>query len=208
MKFMIFCDFLKFLVFWKILLPFLRPSENTNETNAFLMILETIFRKNHLFRKNGEIPQNSTHFAKFHLISWNFMIFIKFWCFGASEGSFCDLSCPTHAFKAKKVTFWEVCSDFAWFSLFSRKIDFPWNFMKFCKNSISGPQKLFFRPWASKKAPRTLCLWRVLRRGLQGRILGAKEGFWAPKPQNGQNFMFWGQKGEACLPKGWMCTKG
>ena len=91
---------------------------------------------------------------------------------------------------------------------FLSKIDFPWNFMKFCENSISGPQKLFFRPWASKKAPRTLCLWRVLRRGLRGRILGAKEGFWAPKPQNGQNFMLWGQKGEACRPKGWTYAFG
>ena len=118
MKFMVFFDFLEISHFLKFLFPFLRPSENSNETNAFLMILETIFHENHLLRKNGEVLQKSPHFAKLHHFSSNFMIFTKFCCFGASEGSFCDFSCAALAFKAKKVRFRDI------FHVLSKKLLF------------------------------------------------------------------------------------
>ena len=53
MRFMIFFDFLEFPEFLKFLFPFLRPSENSNETNCFFNDLETFFHENHIFRKNG-----------------------------------------------------------------------------------------------------------------------------------------------------------
>ena len=62
--------------------PFAPPRENTYETYAFLMVLGTIFRKNRIFRKKGKISGNFTHFADFHQISPNLVIFTKFWCFG------------------------------------------------------------------------------------------------------------------------------
>ena len=67
-------------------MPFLCPSENTNETNAFLMILEANFRQNCYFHKKDEIYPNAPNFAQFHQNSLIFMIFTKFWCFGPSEG--------------------------------------------------------------------------------------------------------------------------
>ena len=61
------------------------------------------------------------------------------------------------------------------------------NSKKFCDFPVSGPQNQFFRPGASKKAPRTLCLSLLLRRGRRSPILGPKERFWAPKPKKGWN---------------------
>ena len=138
-KLMNFFDFMKFSDFLKFLFPFLRPSENSNETNAFLMILEPIFRKIYLFRKNGEIPGNSTHFAKFHPFSWNFMIFTKFCCFGSSEGSFCDLSSAAHAFKAQNVRFRDI------FHVLSKKLLFgprTWFSPKFLFRGEKSPMGL------------------------------------------------------------------
>ena len=60
--------------------------KNTNETNAFLMILEVIFHRNRTFRRNQRI---SLLFAKFSEIPQNslkLVIFTNFWCFGPIWG--------------------------------------------------------------------------------------------------------------------------
>ena len=86
------------------------------------------------------------------------MIFLPFRCFG-SLGTQNNKMCTFgYVFKAKKVTFWEVSRDFAISALFAPKLNFLRNFKKFRDFPVSGPQIQFFRPGASKKAPRTLCL--------------------------------------------------
>ena len=138
-----------------------------------------LFAKMVKFRENGNILLN---FTKFHEISW----------FSSHFGVFAPMDPSGHRhfvikqpFKAKKVTFWEVCRDFANFAFSAPKMIFLRNSKKFCKFSVSGSQNQFFRLGASKKAPRTLRLSLLLRRGRRSPILGPKELFWAPKPKNG-----------------------
>ena len=88
-------------------------------------------------------------------------------------------------FKAEMVRFWEVFVHFAISALFAPKIDFLRDFKHERNFSVFGPQNQLFRLGASKKAPRTLRLSLVLRRGRPSPILGPKEHFWAPKPEKG-----------------------
>ena len=143
-----------------------------------------LFAKIVKFRENHNIL---LHFTKFHEISWFSPHFGVFAPTGPSDSSHFVIKQP---FKAKKVTFWKVFPDFANFTYFAPKMDFLRNSKKFCIFWVSGPQNQFFRPRASKKAPRTLCLWRVLRRGRRSPILGPKERFWAPEPKKGWKSLY------------------
>ena len=88
------------------------------------------------------------------------------------------------SFKAKKVTFCEIRRDFAISTLCAPEIHFLRTFKENCIFSVSGPKNQVFRLGASKKAPRTLCLSLLLRRGRRSLILGPKDRFWAPKLEN------------------------
>ena len=136
-----------------------------------------------LFAKKGKYRENHNillHFTKFHEISW---FSSHFGVLGALDPQNNKMSSLRHAFKAKKVTFWKVCRDFEFFYDFCSKMLFLRNSKKFCDFPVSGPQNMFSRLGASKKAPRTLRLSLVLRRGRPSPILGPKEHFWAPKPE-------------------------
>ena len=85
------------------------------------------------------------------------------------------------------VRVWEVCHHFAISSPFAPEIDFLQNFKGNRIFSVFGSKKQFFRLGASKKAPRTLRLSLLLRRGRRSPILGPKGRFWAPKSKNGWN---------------------
>ena len=125
-----------------------------------------------LLQKNFcEIPWNSFHFG----------------VLGASGPQNNKIGFSRHVFKAEKVRFWEVFLHFAISALFAPKIDFLRNFKENGIFSVFGPQNQLFRLGASKKAPRTLRLSLVLRRGRPSPILGPKEHFWAPKPEKGWN---------------------
>ena len=124
------------------------------------------------------------------------MISSHFGVLGALDPQNNKMSHLRHAFKAKKVTFWEVCRDFANSAIFAPKMFFLRNSKKFCDFPVSGPQNQFFRFRASKKAPRTLCLSLLLRRGRRSPILGPKERFWAPNNEMGRNTWLWEKKGE------------
>ena len=143
-----------------------------------------LFAKMVKFRANDNIL---LHFTKFHEIPWFPSHFGVLGALGPHKNKISHLR---HALKPQKVTFWEIRRDFAISALFAPKLNFLHISKKLCNFSVSGPQNQFFRPGASEKAPRTLRLWRVLRRGRPSPILGPKERFWAPKPRISQNFQY------------------
>ena len=138
------------------------------------------------------------NFTQFHEISW---FSPNFGVLAPRRGHVWVLTNIVHAFKAKKVTFWEVCSDFAWFSLFSRKIDFPWNFMKFCKNSISGPQKLFFSALGLQKSSQNVVFIKGFAPGAPGSHFGRKRGLLGSKTPKWAEFHVLGPKRGSLPPK-------
>ena len=80
--------------------------------------------------------------------------------------------------------FWKVFHDFVEFRICDVKTAFS------TKKVISGEiphleaQNQFFRPWASKKAPRTLRLSLLLGGWPQGPVMEPNERFSGPKHQN------------------------
>jgi hypothetical protein len=105
-----------------------------------------------------EISQNFRYFGKIPGISPNLVEFTKFhqfWGFGISNNLHFH---PIHAFKAKKVTLREVSRTAAKESLFHTKTAFSANFLFLGGISSFLVKSALFRPWASKKPPRTLCL--------------------------------------------------
>ena len=56
-------------------------------------------------------------------------------------------------FKAKKVTFWEVCRDFANSALFAAKLNFRRDFKNFCIFRFPAPKISFSAPGPPKKLP-------------------------------------------------------
>ena len=124
------------------------------------------------------------------LIFFNFMIFHEILWFSSHFGVFAPMDPSGHRhfvikqpFKAKKVTFWKVSRDSANFTIFAPKMNLLRNSKKICIFSVSGSQNQFFRLGASKKAPRTLRLSLLLRRGRRSSILDPKEQFWTPEPK-------------------------
>ena len=134
-----------------------------------------VFAKMETFRENGNISVNFTKCYEISLFSSHFCVL------GALDPQKNKMSSLRHAFKAKKVTFWKVSRDSAIFAFSAPKLIFLRNSKKFCDFPDSGTQKQFFRLGASEKAPRTLCLSVLLRRGRRSPFLGPKERFWAPK---------------------------
>ena len=133
------------------------------------------------FRENNNILLN---FTKFHEISW---FSSHFGVLGALGPQNNKIAFSRHIFKAEMVRFSKVFLHFAISALFAPKIDFLRNFKGNGIFSVFGPKFRFFRLGASKKAPRTLRLSLLLRRGSRSPILGPKERFWAPKPRISQN---------------------
>ena len=86
-------------------------------------------------------------------------------------------------FKAKKVTFRELFRVLRKRGLFGSKTGFYLNFRSGAKIRPFWPQNRFFRLWASKNLPRTLCLTIILSGGRQGRILSPKVRFWGPETE-------------------------
>ena len=140
-----------------------------------------LFPKMQKFRENTNILLN---FTKFHEIPWNSPHFGVLGTLGPHNSKMWGFD---YVFKAEKVRFWEVFVHFAISALFAPKIDFLLNFKEMRIFSVFGPKNQLFRLGASKKAPRTLRLSLVLRRGRPSPILGPKEHFWAPKPEKGWN---------------------
>ena len=92
-------------------------------------------------------------------------------------------------------------------ALFAPKLKFLRSFKDFCNCSVSGSKNQFFRPRASKKAPRTLCLSVLLRGSPQGPFSEPNERLWGSKPQNGWNFIILGQNGVVPLYRSWCLFK-
>ena len=189
-NFMIFMKIKKFLENGSL---FRRHAKTATKPMEFQWFWGPFFAKIALFAKRGKFPQilqNFRKFPKFHPFWW---FSPHFGVLGALGPQSFALLLNEHVFKAKKVTFWKVFHIFAKFHFFTSKTSV------FAKKMIFGEfppfwaQNQFFRPGTSKKAPRTLCLCRVLGGSPQGPVFGRNEWFWGPKPQNGRNSTILGQ---------------
>ena len=124
----------------------------------FYRFFSSFSLKNHFFRKIWKFPKISTilvKFQEFHQIWWNSLNSTNF---GVLEFPITSIFTPSMHLKQKKVTLREVSRTAAKESLFHTKTAFSANFLFLGGISSFFVKSALFRPWASKKPPRTLCL--------------------------------------------------
>ena len=124
----------------------------------FYRFFSSFSLKNHFFRKKWKFPEISAilvKFQEFHQIWWNSPNSTNF---GVPDPPKSIAFYNSLCFKAKKVTLREVSRSSAGKSLFHTKSAFSVNFCFWAEFPGFLVKSALFRPWASKKPPRTLCL--------------------------------------------------